>query len=155
MADRPDWDVVVGLGSRLDPSDLGPIPGNAHPLRWAPQLEILAQADCAIHHGGISTINECIAHGVPMVLYPFDFMDQPGNAARVSYHGIGDVGDRDQDSAATIRQRIERLLADPDVAVRLAALGQALAAHDASGTAVAYIERALATGGDHHSSSTA
>ncbi len=141
---HPEWDVVVGLGGRLDPETLAPLPPNVHPLRWAPQLEILAEADCAIHHGGISTVNECITRRVPMVVYPFDFMDQPGNAARIAYHGIGEVGDRDRDTAVAIVARIERLVLDAAVRERLVGLSEAFAAYENEDRAVKTIEQFLA-----------
>lgn len=107
---RPEWDLVIGLGSRIDPADLGAVPDNVHLLPWAPQMQILQHADAAVHHGGISSVNECILNGVPMVLYPFDFLDQPGNAARVVFHGLGVTGSRD-DTSAGIEARIETVLA--------------------------------------------
>ena len=107
---HPEWDVVIGLGGRLDCSALGDIPSNVHVFSWAPQMEVLSHADLAVHHAGISSVNESIVSGVPMVLYPFDFLDQPGNAARVAYHSMGVVGDRDRDHADDIKRRIETVL---------------------------------------------
>lgn len=141
---HPDWQVVVGLGGRLDPAALGPVPENVHVFSWAPQLEILAVADCAIHHGGVSSVNECITLGVPMVLYPFHFMDQPGNAARVAFHGIGEVGDRGRDSVDTIERRIARMAHDPTVRARIDAMSRAFAVYQREDRAVAYVESALA-----------
>jgi zeaxanthin glucosyltransferase len=140
---RPRWDVIVGLGGRIEPSSLGSVPPNVHLFGWAPQLEILRHADCAVHHGGISTVNECITNGAPMVIYPFDFMDQPGNAARVAYHGIGEVGDRGHDAAADIAGRIDRMLTDPAVHARLDTMRAAFGAYQAERRAVAYIESLL------------
>jgi UDP:flavonoid glycosyltransferase YjiC (YdhE family) len=41
-----------------------------------------------VTHGGLGSVKECIAHGVPMVVVPLA-VDQHDNAARVEYHGIG------------------------------------------------------------------
>ncbi|NNF62611.1 MAG: glycosyltransferase family 1 protein, partial [Acidimicrobiia bacterium] len=103
---RRDWDIVIGLGSRIDQAEFDDVPDNVHLFAWAPQLEVLEHADAAIHHAGISSVNECIVSGVPMVLYPFDFLDQPGNAARVAFHGLGLVGTRD-DTSLEIEKRLE------------------------------------------------
>ena len=122
---HPDWDLVVGLGGRFAADALGGLPDNVHVFEWAPQLETLAHADVAIHHAGISSVNECLAAGVPMVVYPFAFLDQPGNAARVDYHGLGEVGDRESDTSEAIEGRIERLLSASgprDVARRMQAV---------------------------------
>ena len=141
---NPDWDVVVGLGARLDPVSLGEVPSNVHLFDWAPQLEILMNADCAIHHGGISTVNECITTGVPMVVYPFDFMDQPGNGARIEFHGIGEVGDRIHDDAVAIARRIERMLTSREVNEAMTAMQSAFLRYRDEDRAVGFVEQMLA-----------
>ena len=109
---RPEWDIVIGLGSRIDQAEFADVPDNVHLLPWAPQMQVLQHADAAIHHAGISSVNECIVSGVPMVLYPFNFLDQPGNAARVAYHGLGLVGTR-EDASHQIEMRVDLVLGDP------------------------------------------
>lgn len=143
VATRPEWDVVVGLGGRIEPHDLGDVPGNVHLFEWAPQLEILGHADAAIHHGGISSVNECITRGVPMVCYPFDFMDQPGNAARVSYHGIGERGDRAGDAPGEITDRINRLLTDPAIRANVERMQRAVLRYEEEDRAVSVVEAML------------
>lgn len=138
-ASRPEWELVIGLGGRLEPNDLGDLPANVHAFRWAPQMEILRHADAAVHHAGISSLNECIAFGVPMVVYPFAFLDQPGNAARVAYHGLGEVGDRSRDSAELIQQRLDRVLGDSKATDRLAALRDHQRAYEHDNVAIAVI----------------
>jgi zeaxanthin glucosyltransferase len=110
--ERPTWSVVVGLGGRLDAEDLGPVPDNAIVLDWAPQREVLAHADAAIHHGGAGSLNECLAAGVPMVTYPLPFLEQPGNAARAVFHGLAAPGDREHDAPATIADRLQAVMDD-------------------------------------------
>jgi UDP:flavonoid glycosyltransferase YjiC (YdhE family) len=61
-----------------------------------------------ITNGGLGTIKECILSGVPMIVFPGDF-EQPGNAARVVYHGIGLMGDYQRASAEQIRSMIDRI----------------------------------------------
>ncbi len=108
----PGWDWVLGLGDQLEPKELGDLPENLYALRWAPQLQILNHADCAIISSGINSINECISCGVPMLVYSLDCADQNGNAARVSYHGLGIVGERRQNTAALVYEHIQTLLTD-------------------------------------------
>jgi zeaxanthin glucosyltransferase len=108
-----EWDVVIGLGGRLDAGELGRLPAHVHVFPWVPQLRVLERARCAVIHGGISTINECIHFGVPMLAYPFkQTTDQMGNAARIAYHRLGIVADRDADAPERIRDRITRILED-------------------------------------------
>ncbi|MEL6247544.1 MAG: nucleotide disphospho-sugar-binding domain-containing protein [Cyanobacteria bacterium J06627_15] len=113
VADCPEWDLVVGLGNQLDREQLGTLPPTVYAFGWVPQLEVLKQADCAVVNAGINTINECIDSGVPMLVYSLGHADQNGNAARVAYHGLGLVGDREQDTAGQIRDSIRTLLTEP------------------------------------------
>jgi UDP:flavonoid glycosyltransferase YjiC (YdhE family) len=78
-------------------------------------MRILEVADCAVIHGGMTSVYECIYHQVPMVVYPFDVNDQLGTAARVDYHRIGVVGDRSVDDQALIRQHVQTALGDPAI----------------------------------------
>ncbi len=112
---RPDWDLLLGLGNQLSCEHLQPMPENVHALSWAPQLRILANADAAILHGGLNSVEECIHFGVPMLVYCCDVNDTPGNTARVLYHGLGKRGDRKNDEPETIRQRIEQVLNDDTI----------------------------------------
>ncbi|MGB3669455.1 MAG: nucleotide disphospho-sugar-binding domain-containing protein, partial [Phormidesmis sp.] len=114
VANRPEWDLVVGLGGRLDPKQLGPLPNNVYAFSWTPQLQVLAQADCAIINSGPHSIAECIHFGVPMLVYSLAHACQNGSAARVKYHGLGIVGSLQTDQAADIRRHIQALLDQPD-----------------------------------------
>lgn len=115
VAGEPLWDLVVGLGGRTSPEALGPIPRNVHVLAWAPQQRLLAHADAAVLHGGITSVNEAISAGVPMVVYPHDYNDTPGSAARIRYHGLGVTGDRTAVSAEDIHAHITDALSDPGI----------------------------------------
>ena len=108
----PQWDLVLGLGGKLNPNKLSNLPANVHAFSWVPQLQVLKHADCAINNGGINSINECLYFGVPMLVYSLKYFDQDGDAARVAYHGLGIAGDVGQDQAATIRHYISTLLTD-------------------------------------------
>ena len=113
------WKVIIGLGGRLEPSSLGRLPANIFAFNWVPQLQVLKFADCAVIHGGITTINECIALGVPMLVFPFNVTDQRGAAARVVYHHLGITGDRSHDDAMEIRRKVKTLLDDTTFATRV------------------------------------
>jgi UDP:flavonoid glycosyltransferase YjiC (YdhE family) len=86
------------------------MPKNVHAFAWIPQLKVLAAADISINHGGIHTINECVHFGVPMLVYSGKKSDQNGCAARVHFHEIGIMADKDVDDAATIQSKIHKLL---------------------------------------------
>ena len=148
---RTDWDLVLGLGGKLDVEQLAPVPANALLLRWAPQLEVLKLADCAITHGGIATINECIAHGVPMVVYSTRHVDQDGCAVRVAYHGLGVRADKDHDGPGEIERNVERVLDDPLMRSQVAKMRQIFLDYQARDEALRVVDHALAADRRHSS----
>jgi zeaxanthin glucosyltransferase len=110
---RPDWEIVISLGGRLAPADVGPLPERVHVFPWVPQVTVLQHADVAVTHGGINTVDECVLNGVPMLVYCGFETDMAGNTARVVHHGIGLAGDRRRDTTDRIRAHIDRLLQEP------------------------------------------
>jgi hypothetical protein len=76
------------MGTNIQMDDIGPIPASAVVVSKAPQTELLKRAELCITHAGINTTLESLALGVPMVAIPVGF-DQPGIAARIVYHGVG------------------------------------------------------------------
>lgn len=146
FARRPEWDLVLGLGGKLTAEDLAPAPPNAVLLDWAPQLEVLREAACVVTHGGITTINECIAFGVPMVVYSTKHVDQNGCAARVAFHGLGLRGDKDVETSEGLERNIARVLAEPEFRARVAAMRAHVLACERANEAVRLIERAASEG---------
>lgn len=144
VGQRPDWDVVLSLGGKLEVGALGPLPANVTALPWVPQLEVLRHADVAVTHGAINTLDECVANGVPTLNYCGFATDMPGTTARAAYHGLGITGDRERDDAATIRSSIERLLAEPGFRERVAAIRERFEAYGRGGVAVREVEALLA-----------
>jgi UDP:flavonoid glycosyltransferase YjiC (YdhE family) len=110
VRERPEWDLVISLGDRISPAELGDMPETVHTLHWVPQTTVLAEADVVVTHGGINTIDECVLHEVPMLVYCGWETDMAGNTARVAYHGIGIAGDRQRDDTLEICGHIDRLL---------------------------------------------
>jgi zeaxanthin glucosyltransferase len=65
------------------------IPSNTIVVRAAPQIDLLKRAALCITHAGLNTALEALAQGVPMLAIPVGF-DQPGVAARIALHGVGE-----------------------------------------------------------------
>lgn len=147
LAARPAWDVVVGLGGRISPDHLGAVADHISLLDWAPQRTWLARADVAVVHAGASTINECVLAGCAPLVYPLDINDQQGNAARVEFHRVGMVGDREHDTEATILERLDTLLGDDATRARLATMGEALRRYETENRGVQAVEELLARTG--------
>ncbi len=103
---NPHWKFLM---SSIDPtirSNLTP-PDNVVLTAWAPQLDALEVSDCAIFHGGVGTLNECLATKTPMLVFPRS-LDEKGNGARAVYHGTGLVGSF-RDSVEAIEEKMEFL----------------------------------------------
>ena len=100
VAGQP-WRVVVAIGRRTDPAELGPPPGRVTVLPWAPQLRVLEHAAAFVSHGGMGSVQESLSAGVPLVLFP-QMVEQradarrvvmrSGRAARARAEGHGDRG---------------------------------------------------------------
>lgn len=116
---RTDWHLVLGLGGKLESLRLGDLPDNVLALDFAPQAEVLADADAAILHGGIGTLNECLLCEVPMVVYSTGFVDQDGCAARLDFYGLGLLGNKTTDDSRRIEELLSRALQDDDMRQRL------------------------------------
>jgi zeaxanthin glucosyltransferase len=89
VGEFPEMQVVFSVGRNVDPGDLGPIPSNTIVVGIAPQIELLKRAALCITHAGLNTALEALAQGVPMVAIPIGY-DQPGVAARIAHHGVGE-----------------------------------------------------------------
>jgi zeaxanthin glucosyltransferase len=106
----PEIQVVLSVGKNINPDNLGPIPSNTIVVSSAPQLELLKRAALCITHAGMNTALESLAEGVPMVAIPIGF-DQPGVAARIAHHGVGEfveVGDLTADRLSELIQRVRK-----------------------------------------------
>lgn len=113
VGEEKDWLLIIGLGGLAAEKDLTNLPENVFAFGYIPQLKVLAQADLSINHGGIHTINECLHFGVPMLVCSGKRSDQNGCAARVHFHKIGIMADKDKDDAAAIKKNIKTVLTDP------------------------------------------
>ena len=107
-----DVQVVLSAGKNLILENLGPIPSNTIVVRAAPQIELLKRAALCITHAGLNTTLESLSHGVPMVAIPIGY-DQPGVAARIAHHGVGEFIEVDELTTEKLRGLIEKVLQDP------------------------------------------
>jgi MGT family glycosyltransferase len=107
-----DFQVVLSIGKNINSENLGSIPSNTIVVRSAPQIELLKRAALCITHAGLNTVLESLAHGVPMVAVPIGY-DQPGTAARIAHHGVGEFIELDALTTERLRSVIEKVLQDP------------------------------------------
>ena len=125
---HPDHDYVISAGrqaSEVAPADL---PDNVQLVSSAPAIEVLRRADALICQAGANLVKEAIWHGVPMVLLP-DSADQPGNAARVTYHGLGEAFHH-QPTAAQLGAALARVVHDKRIALAMTRMRAAFLRYD-------------------------
>jgi MGT family glycosyltransferase len=113
VAKLPEVQLVLSVGSNVDPADLGPIPSNAIVVAAAPQIELLEGASLCITHAGLNTALECLAQGVPMVAIPIAY-DQPGVAARIAHHRVGEFINLEDLTAELLLVAIQAVLRNPN-----------------------------------------
>ena len=127
--ERPHWELILSLSGRGESTELGHLPDQVHVFDWIPQPELLPHVDAMVTHGGINTLDECVLHGVPMLIYCGFETDMGGNTARVLHHGLGLAGDRRQDTTSIIRGHLDRLLQEPDFGHRLERMAESYRAY--------------------------
>ncbi|MDR4497888.1 MAG: hypothetical protein MRK02_08225 [Candidatus Scalindua sp.] len=115
---HPEWQVVLHIGDCQFSLEPEAVPDNCYVSTRIPQITLLKKADVMITHGGMQSVNECIATGVPMIVFPCE-RDQPGNAARVAYHGLGIKGDIVRTTPGEIIKMIQEILANPEYSQRI------------------------------------
>jgi UDP:flavonoid glycosyltransferase YjiC (YdhE family) len=92
---------------------------------------VIGQVDLVITHGGNNTTTESLHFGKPMVLLPL-FWDQYDNAQRIDETGYGARLATYEHEPGELTAAIDRLLADRELATRLAATSKRL--REAQGT---------------------
>jgi UDP:flavonoid glycosyltransferase YjiC (YdhE family) len=92
LRNDPNRQAILQVGSEALIRELGPQPNHILLAARVPQLDVLRHARLFITHGGIGAVREGLFFGVPMLVFPC-WLDQPGNAARLVYHGVALSGD--------------------------------------------------------------
>jgi MGT family glycosyltransferase len=119
-----EWQVVLSVGTRTDPSTLARIPGNFLVRPHVPQLEVLEHTSIFVTHGGMNSVMEAIYYGVPMVVVPQQ-PEQAMTAARVAELGLGVTLEPGQVTADTLRDAVTTTSNDADYRSRLVHIQQA------------------------------
>jgi MGT family glycosyltransferase len=110
-----DFKIIISVGNFYEIERLMPLPKNMFIFSSLPQTDILKYADVMISHGGMNSITECVYNEVPILVYPLSLdWDQPGNSARILYHGLGSRGRIKRDTASVIEKRIMKIMDEYD-----------------------------------------
>lgn len=108
VGEFPKMQMVLSVGTNVDPRDLGPIPSNTIVVPAAPQIQLLKRAALCITHAGLNTTLEALAQGVPLVAIPIGY-EQPGIAARIAYHRVGEFVELDELTAQSLSELIAKV----------------------------------------------
>jgi len=112
---------------------------------FLPQPAILPMVDLVITHGGNNTVTESFHHGKPMIVLPL-FWDQVDNAQRVDETGFGKRLPTYGFDDAELTGAIDRLLGDPALAARLAAMSARIKSTSGTVRAADLIEQVARAG---------
>jgi len=109
-----EWHVVMAIGKRVDPQDLGELPDNVEVHDSVPQLAVLDHASAFVTHAGMGGCTESLWFGVPTVAIP-QAVDQFANAAMLESIGVGRHLPADQVTAESLRETVLQVSGSQDV----------------------------------------
>lgn len=144
-AQRLDLQLVMAHGGKLRARDIAALPGRPAVFDFVPQAEVLRHADLAILNGGLNTVMDALAAGVPIVAIPIAF-EQGAIAARLDHAGAGLRVGRGAFAGSALRRAMTTVRTQPrfkEAAKRLAA---EIAAAGGTARAATIIETVLRTG---------
>jgi MGT family glycosyltransferase len=142
-------DAVRPLGDRLQAIVLAPaghladLPPHILATPQAPLLELMPRLDAVLCHGGMNTVAESLAHGVPLVIAPIRH-DQPVTAVQVAAAGAGIRVPFARAGAVRLRAAVNAVLDDPAYRSAARAVGESFAAAGGAAAAAQRLERVLA-----------
>jgi zeaxanthin glucosyltransferase len=142
LTKHKDLQLVLSVGDRVEPDQIGPAPNNAIIVKRAPQLELLKRASVCVTHAGLNTVLESLAQGVPQVAIPVTF-DQPGVAARIADKQTGFVTSLDKLTPEHLSTLLSEVLSNPTYRANARKLQKAIASANGLSAAVDIIEQSL------------
>jgi MGT family glycosyltransferase len=142
VGERTGYQLVLSIGTNLDPGQITSLPSNSIVVQSAPQLDLLARSALCITHAGLNTTLEALTYGVPMVAIPIT-NDQPGVAARIAHSGTGRFVPIKQLSVETLKELIDTVLGDQQFRKNADSMRNAIEEAKGLEQTVAIIERAF------------
>ncbi|GHG96859.1 macrolide-inactivating glycosyltransferase [Streptomyces rubradiris] len=138
----PGWHLVLQVGRKVTPAELGELPENVEVHDWVPQLAILRQADLFVTHAGAGGSQEGLATATPMIAVP-QAVDQFGNADMLQALGVARKLATEEATADLLRETALALVDDPEVARRLERIQAEMAQEGGTRRAADLIEAEL------------
>lgn len=87
------------------------LPPGVKAVAFAPFAELLPRCRAIVHHGGIGTLSQALAAGVPQLIMPMAH-DQPDNARRLRGHGVAESLSPRRFTGRRVARALSRLLTE-------------------------------------------
>lgn len=139
--DRLGLPLTIAHGGRLDAAGRSGLPGTPRVEAFVPQRAVLRTVGAVVTHGGLNTVLDALAAGVPLVVVPLAF-EQGAIAARVARSGAGIVVPLRRLTPETLAEALTAILERPSYRERAAALRDEIAAAGGVSRAADLVERA-------------
>lgn len=117
------FQVILATGNKKLRDQLGPLAPNIVAFEKIPQLEVLKFTSVFIHHGGMNSMTEGMAAGVPMIVIPHS-KDQFTNAEKIVELNIGLTIKPEELSSTRLRKEVLNLMFSPTVKNKVQAIQQ-------------------------------
>jgi UDP:flavonoid glycosyltransferase YjiC (YdhE family) len=143
----PSIEALAGSGMLVvitGQSGLGPLPGNVRAAPFLPYDVLLPKLSVVVTNGGYGTVQQALAHGVPIVAAGMT-EDKPEVCARVQWSGAGVYLRTRKPTPAKLRSAVRRVLATPRYAAGARRMAAAFAAHDAPQEIAGLVEELVST----------
>ncbi|CAH2601511.1 Glycosyltransferase family 1 protein [Rhodovastum atsumiense] len=105
-------ELVIAHGGRLPAEAIATLPGTPQVHNFVPQRAVLARAAALVGHGGMNTVMDAMAAGVPAVILPLAY-EQGAIAARLERAGAGIALHGPFDRARRLRAALAAVTGDP------------------------------------------
>ena len=134
------------IGTRFREQLPASLPAGARVFDYLPFSAVLSRCAAIVHHGGIGTVSQALAAGVPQLVMPLAH-DQPDNALRVKRLHAGDYLTPRQFTVGNVTNALKRIISDPQVGVANAEWKRLCAEADAGTQAIRTLESVLPSAG--------
>ncbi len=137
--------LIVTVGPRNDPEELGVQPSNVRVVKYVPHGLLLPRCDAVVCHGGAGTMLAALSHGLPLLMVPLG-SDQFINAELCRRRGVAHVlSDRGLTPAAA-RGAFQALLVDRSCDTAAREVAAEIAAMPSPSEVVSRLERLTSPG---------
>ncbi|ONI38592.1 hypothetical protein AN639_11165 [Candidatus Epulonipiscium fishelsonii] len=132
--------IIMSVGKSTDINSLGQIPSNFTVKNFVDQVEVLKTIDIFLTHGGMNSVNEALAHGLPLIVHPQQ-PEQTLVATQVENFGAGIH--LKEPSINNILASVNQVLINKKYAIRAALIAKEFRALGGSKSAVQFIEEVI------------